>query len=286
MVGISMPRNLSSEELEKLFPDLKVIRRIGSGSFKVVYEVRKGDQHYALKILTDDVDYNRLYRETDAMRVIDSPFVAKLHEFQVTRNADISIAYILEEFIDGHELKTFTDNGRIYSAVELMTFLDQMLQGLEACWSKRIVHRDIKPANIMIRRDGSPVIVDFGLSRHLDLSSLTSTDHSFMGTGPFAPPELLQYSKHDIDSKTDLYSLGITAYMMCTGQHPYTDGRKKYPTTMSEMRDVQAVPPHELNSQIPESISRFVMRLMNRNRVDRFKDAAQARLKLSQIKTE
>lgn len=279
-----MSRNLSFDEIEQLIPNISVIRKVGSGVYKTVYQVRLNGNYHALKILDNDVDYNRLYRETEAMRLIDSPFVAKLHQFEVPRNSKGLIPYIIEEFIDGQELKAVIDSGKIYSQSELWNFLNEILQGLEACWSHQIVHRDIKPANIMIRKSGSPVIIDFGLSRHLDLSTLTSTEHSTMGTAVFAPPELLKYTKSAIDGKTDLYSLGITAYMICTGRHPYTDGTKRHPTTIDEMEKFQPLHPHVLNNQISQPLSRFILRLMNRDRVDRFRDAFQAREKLYKLK--
>ena len=176
------------------------------------------------------------------------------------------------------------DKGNIFSPEDTLSFLDKVLQGLEACWEKRIVHRDIKPANIMLRTNGSPVIVDFGLSRHLELTSLTPTEYpGAIGTLLFAPPELLSYTKNDIDSKTDLYSLGITVYMMMTGQHPYINLRNPPKNVMYALMNTAAIAPHLLNPAIPESLSRFVLRLMKRNRVDRPRDAAQARSKLSEL---
>lgn len=278
---------LTPEEVQLLFPDLSVIRFVGKGSFKFVYEVYSNNVRCALKILTDDVDYNRLGRETDAMRIINSPFVAKLYEFLMVRKPEFSVEYILEEFIEGDDLKKYIDNFKIYTAHETIIFLDQILQGLEACWENKIVHRDIKPANIMVRNDGSPVIVDFGLSRHLDMSSLTSTNFGgTIGTPYFAPPELLEYTKNDIDSKTDLYSLGVTVYMMCTGRHPYSDVSGDYPRSIVDLLTKTALPPHEINPEIPESLSRFILRLMDRHRVKRPRDATQARNKLSQLRLE
>jgi eukaryotic-like serine/threonine-protein kinase len=277
----------SLEDIKKLFPQFEIVKRVGQGSFKVVYEVFNDSQHMALKVLHGELDFTRLIRETDAMRIVQSPYVAKLYEFQVKRSSEISIAYILEEYIEGEELNSILDRGKIYSPKESVLFLEGALKGLEACWEKRIVHRDIKPANIMVRKDETPVIVDFGLSRHLDLTSLTPTDNiGVIGTPLFAPPEVLRYRKNDIDSKTDIYSLGVTLYMMLTGEHPYLDLKNLRNVTMNDLLYNPIKPPNEIIPHIPDSLSRFIMRMINRNRVDRPKDATHALSRLAQVKRD
>ncbi len=272
------------EDVRRLFPNLQIIRQVGQGAFKLVFEAYREEERLALKILSPDVDLVRLRREASALKAIQSPFVPKLIEFKVEESDQISIAYLLEEFIEGEELWANLQRGSIYSPSELISFLDMVLQGLEACGSKRIIHRDIKPQNIVVRSDGTPVIVDFGLSRHLDLSSLTPTGATgIIGTPAYAPPEVLRYSKREIDGKSDLYSLGITAYMMATGRHPFIDINNPGEDWYSKMLAAQAQPPSEINQAIPANLSKYIMRLIKPNRIDRFKDASHARNKLQEL---
>ncbi len=272
--------NYTVTQLQEIFPELEIRRQVGNGAFKVVFEAMRGEYRFALKVLGDNIDFTRLRREVSAMRLLESPYIAKLERFEIRDTPSLSIAYLLEDFIEGNELKKIVDNGKIYTPHEILTFLDKVLQGLETCWAKRIVHRDIKPANIMIRDNGDPVLVDFGLSRHLDQTSLTPTENPFIiGTPLFAPPEVLKYKKDEIDSKTDLYSLGVTSYMMVTGIHPYVPSLQGVSSEEAFQRLLSspAQAAHELNSGIPVPLSKFIMRLINRNRVDRPKDASHAR---------
>lgn len=194
--------DLRIETVRTAFPLLHITRVLGQGAYKVVFEAFREGEVFALKILKEEIDYNRLVREASTMRLIDSPYIAKLFEFQILQVGSASVPYLLEEYIEGKSLNDELQQRRIIPPIQVVQFLDQALQGLEAMWAKRIVHRDIKPDNIMLRGNGSPVIVDFGLSRHLDLTSLTPSEAhgTMMGTPAFAPPELLRYDKSLIDS--------------------------------------------------------------------------------------
>ena len=99
---------------------------------------------------------------------------------------------------------------------------------------KDIVHRDIKPANIRVRPDGSPVIIDFGLARHLMLADLTNTsDGAAIGTPRYFAPEQFDGTKHDIDHRTDLFALGILMYEALTGEPPFYSPKM---TTRAQLR--------------------------------------------------
>ena len=101
-------------------------------------------------------------------------------------------------------------------------FFSALCNGLFAMNEKGIVHRDIKPANIRVRPNGSPVIIDFGLSRHLNLPDLTQTiDGAAIGTPRYFAPEQFDGTKDDIDHRTDLFALGILLYEALTGESPF-----------------------------------------------------------------
>lgn len=172
----------------------------------------------------------------------------------------------------------------MYELESALQFLDMTLQGLEACAAKNIVHRDIKPENIIIRPDGSPVIIDFGIARHLDQTSLTETSRMWgICTPPYAPPEVLRYQKNQIDGKSDLFSLGITAYEAMTGVHPLWVRGDRDELNYERMLNQDPKPLADLDPTIPDEISKFILRMMNKDRFRRFRDAHIARESLRRI---
>jgi eukaryotic-like serine/threonine-protein kinase len=273
------------EYVRTCIPDLQIERGLRKSGQKAAFEVfRNGSEHLALKVY-DIENIRRIDRELRATFKIDSPYVIKMHEFYIKVTRDFEIAYSLEEFIEGEEMGDRLSRRQLYSPKEAIGLLKMLLEGLEACSSKDIVHRDIKPGNIMLRKDGSPVIIDFGLARHLELESLTPTEWMIgPGTPNFAPPEVLENKKGLITGKSDLYSLGITAYMMVLGRHPYLVGGESREDGYEKMLRARAIYPHQLNSEIPESLSYFVMTLMAREIIDRFRDAGHALEALQKIR--
>jgi serine/threonine-protein kinase len=128
----------------------------------------------------------------------------------------------VEEFIEGKDLKDLLIPGKPWPIKDVAKFFSAVCDGLFAMKGKDIVHRDIKPANIRVRSDGSPVIIDFGLSRHLNLPDLTLTaDGAAIGTPRYFAPEQFEGTKHDIDHRTDLFALGILIYEALTGESPF-----------------------------------------------------------------
>ncbi|MFW5803669.1 MAG: serine/threonine protein kinase, partial [bacterium] len=162
-----------------------------------------------------------------------------------------------------------------------ISFLDKMLCGLEEIWNFEVVHRDITPGNIMMKPDGSPVIIDFGIARYLDKTSLTGT-YLAQGpcTPPFAPPEVLTNNKEQIDCRSDLFSLGIVVYIMTTGIHPIWDNSKSAKENRMNMIEKQ-IP--SLKDHLGE-IGRFIDRMVQKEPYKRFRNPTMARKILDKYK--
>lgn len=160
----------------------------------------------------------RMVRECSLLRQLDNTYFPKNYD----AGLDIGAMTLttVEEYIEGDTLmnrsKDFSDKASIKK------LLLQMIEGLEIVWNMNIVHRDLKPANIIIRPDGSPCIIDFGIARFLDLDSLTDTLSPIGPNTPlYASPEQMTNSKHLIDMRTDFYALGIIALELYLGVHPF-----------------------------------------------------------------
>ena len=162
---------------------------------------------------------NRIKREVDILKEIDSPFFPKNYEF---KSNDLGEFIIIEQYINS---KTLTECKELFIGNEkkVLELFKQLVEGLETIWNKRIVHRDLKPDNILIVADGSPVIIDLGIARVLDEKSLTNTIQSSGPCTPiYASPEQLANKKQSIDVRTDFYSLAIIIGELILGEHPFS----------------------------------------------------------------
>jgi len=175
-----------------------------------------------LKIVEGNAE--RVMREIQIItenKFINVPLLLEMKPYEINDNNGI---YIFEEFIDGLTLRKIISLGKL-SLPEAMGLMESILEVIVQMEEQRVVHRDIKPDNIIKCKNGEWHLIDFGIARGLDLSSLTYTE---VKIGPHTPgygaPELFQYSKRDIDSRADLFSLGVVLFEAVTGKHPFVKG--------------------------------------------------------------
>ncbi len=164
----------------------------------------------------------RISREVGLLADIDSNYYPKHFGFVVEAKSGEFL--IVEERIEGQPLnlcmEAFSDE------VHIIRLLKSLIDGLDLLWQQRVVHRDIKPQNIIIRTDGSPVIIDLGIARLLDLSSLTMAGAALGPCTPaYASPEQLQNNKMIIGPRSDFFALGLLSLQLCLGFHPFDPER-------------------------------------------------------------
>lgn len=223
---------------------------IDAGVYKETYKIRIQNSLYALKVFKPEKKSERCGREIEAMRRLQCSNIARLICVDELVDGTLSILYFVEEYLDGGTLTQHIGSGAltIGAAVKIG---HNMISALEETYAERIVHRDIKPDNIMFRVTDTgleAVLVDFGLVRDLDASSLTQ---AFQIRGPgspyFAAPEQLNNEKPLIDWRTDQFSLAVTLCVSVFGRHPYESG--------SAEQTVEAVAARgKMNIEIKEAI--------------------------------
>lgn len=152
---------------------------------------------------------------------IHVPKILEIESYQIDGEEGM---YLYEQYIDGLTLKEQLKKGPL-SLADTMDLAECMLSVIVQMEEQKIVHRDIKPDNMIQGISGEWFLIDFGIARVLDLNSLTMTEAR---VGPHTPgygaPELFQYSKHDIDSRADIFSLGVVLFEAVTGKHPFLKG--------------------------------------------------------------
>jgi serine/threonine protein kinase len=196
---------------------------LGRGGMGTVYRAHHIglDKPVALKVLAGHLEADaefveRFQREARAAAKVEHPNVIQV----LNVDEEKSQHFIIMQFIDGENLEQMLDrNGKLDLQTATRIARDAAA-GLEGLHAKSIVHRDIKPANIMLARDGSVKITDFGLARNLKaVSNFTTVSGAFMGTPGFIAPE--QVDGPAVDARADLYSLGVVYYMMLSNELPF-----------------------------------------------------------------
>lgn len=218
-----MPYRVDIKDAEKIFPDYTFVRSLTPSEQKAAFHVKdKAGTDLCLKMIAPNYERDRLDREIQALQTINHPNVVKLIEYTFSSKPGNQRHYIVEEFIEGQDLTAVLIPGKPWTTKAVAEFFSSLCDGLFAMKEKEIVHRDLKPANIRVRPDESPVIIDFGLARHLNLPDITLTiAGAAIGTPRYFAPEQFDGTKHDIDHRTDLFAVGILMYEALTGESPF-----------------------------------------------------------------
>lgn len=201
----------------------KIIKDLPAGGQKHVWLAELVDDGNKLavvkqSIISSSISLQRMVREFTLLRKLDSPFFPKNYDAGFDF-ATMTLTTV-EEYIEGDTLQN--KRGDYTDWLSISTLLLKLIDGMEVVWKHNIVHRDLKPANIIIRPDGSPCIIDFGIARFLDLDSLTNTlSPSGPRTPLYASPEQMRNDKHLIDMRTDFFAMGIVAMELYLGVHPF-----------------------------------------------------------------
>jgi serine/threonine protein kinase len=205
----------------KTISHYKITEKLGGGGMGIVYKAEdtKLIRTVALKFLppelTRDPDSKkRFIHEAQAASALQHNNICTIHDVDETEDGQ---SFIVMDFYDGETLKKKIERKPL-DIDESIEISIQVAQGLDKAHKKDIVHRDIKPANIMITEEGTPKIVDFGLAKLTSFTRLTKEGVS-VGTVAYMSPE--QTKSEEVDSRSDIWSLGIVLYEMITGQMPF-----------------------------------------------------------------
>ena len=182
---------------------------------------------------------------------------------------DGDIAFLVMEYIQGDDLKHHLDRGVRYSLEQSLKMIRDLLAALDYAHKAGIVHRDIKPANLLIEPGGKVKLTDFGVARIQDSGEATRTQGSMVGTLKYMAPEQVQGLK--IDSRADLFSVGVVLYQLLTDKRPF-DGDNDF-SIIHQIIGHTPPPPSLFNSKLPTAIDAVVARALAKDRDQRFASA-------------
>ena len=236
----------------------ELLEVIGSGGMAVVYKAKchRLNRLVAVKVLksdlADDADFRRRFHdESQAVAMLSHPNIVSVYD--VSRGDP---EYIVMELIDGITLKQYMERRKSLNWREALHFITQIIKGLSHAHSRGIVHRDIKPQNIMVLRDGSVRVADFGIAS-LSNSANTMTQEA-LGSVHYISPE--QAKGNRPDARSDIYSAGVVLYEMLTNRLPF-EGDNAVSVAIQHLNSVP-LSPRDINPEVPEALEKICMKAM------------------------
>lgn len=248
----------------------EILEVIGEGGMAIVYRAldHRLNRDVAVKIMRDEMAADEEFRrrfctESHAVAMLSHPNIVAVYD--VSHNDNVE--YIVMELVDGITLKQYIERKGVVAWKEVVHFTKQISKALAHAHERGIIHRDIKPQNIMLLRDGTIKVGDFGIAA-LE-NEVYENNGEAIGSIHYIAPE--QARGECPDARSDIYSLGVMMYEMLTGGLPFT-GNTLCEIAVQHM-NAKPVPPHEKNPEIPLELERITLKAMSAELSERYQSA-------------
>lgn len=267
--------------------DFQLLRQLGRGAMASVYlaEQQSLSRRVAVKVLAselcrDQAYVDRFQHEARAAASLTHPGIVQVYEVGATEIAGVRRHYIAQEYVAGGTLGREVQRSGVLKPARVLDVLWQVTSALEAAAERRLVHRDIKPDNLMLDRSGGVKVADFGLARLVEANGPRMTQAGIaMGTPLYMSPE--QIEGGDVDARSDLYSLGVTAYQLLAGDPPFT-GETPLSVAVQHLNNAPD-PVTERCPSAPASLASTIDRLIAKKPDDRFGSPAKLLSHLAEV---
>jgi len=262
----------------------RLLRPLGKGGMGAVFLAQHEmmRRQCAIKVLPQtQIDkhssvLDRFYVEAQAVASLDHPNIVRAYDVSKEVKDNKEIHYLVMEFVEGQDAQATVQETGPLDYVKAAEIIRQTANGLAHAHENGLIHRDIKPANLLLDKKGMVKILDLGLARFHDDSgaaSLTAAhNETVLGTADYLSPEQALNS-HNVDARTDIYSLGCTAYFLLTGHPPFPDGSVAQRLVAHQVK--QPKPISDERRDVPPELAAIVSKMMAKNPDDRFPTAAE-----------
>lgn len=259
----------------------QVEARIGSGGMAEVYRGFDPvlNRTVAIKVLhsqfaRDTSFVQRFRREAQAAARLNQPNIVGVYD----TGSDDGTQYIVMEFIEGRTLAEFMSTGRRPTPVQAAEIAQKIAAAIAAAHAQGVIHRDIKPGNVMVTRDGTVKVMDFGIARVLGPETAPQTS-AVLGTASYLSPEQAQGGP--VDARTDIYSLGAVLYELLTGRPPFI-GDTSVAVAYKQVNETPGLP-SSINPDVPPRLDAVVMKALSKNPSNRYQTAQEFSADLGRV---
>lgn len=261
-----------------------LVEKLGEGGMGVVYsadDARLG-RTVAIKFMPESVSEDaeslqRFEKEARAASAINHANLCTIHDIGDFEGRP----YLVMELLEGETLKELVADGPLHFD-QLVDIAGQLASALDAAHESNIIHRDVKPANIMMTGRGTAKLLDFGLAKMSQATTALDQDMTIdhqsrtqpgvvMGTVAFMSPE--QARGEELDNRSDLFSLGVVLYELATGEHPFEN--PAIAVTFASILSKDVPPPSQINSDIPRALDVMILKLLEKEKENRYQSAAE-----------
>ncbi len=291
--------SVGEERVGDVIGRYKLLEKIGEGGFGVVYRAEQSEpvrRHVALKIIKLGMDTKsvvaRFEAERQALALMEHPSIARVLDGGATPSGRL---YFVMELVRGVRITEYCEANQTPLDERLRLFV-QLCHAIQHAHQKGVIHRDLKPSNVLVTtQDGKPTpkVIDFGIAKAIEEpltpKTILTNFHAFIGTPAYTSPEQAEMTGSDVDTRSDIYSLGVLLYELLTGVTPFDateltqsglDGMRRMirevepPTPSTRLRRTLAgKPAHQKSVQVDRDLDWIVMKCLEKDRARRYSTA-------------
>jgi predicted Ser/Thr protein kinase len=254
----------------------EILIKVASGAMGAVYrakDLRRGGQEVALKVLlqgnkADLEDVERFQREARSLKRLNHPAIVRFYDYGVHEGCP----FVAMDFVAGTTFESIMTGGSL-PIEKGIVILEEVARAVDHAHSHGVVHRDLKPANVLIGADGRARITDFGLAKILDEGTNLTRSGDLIGTPLYMSPEQIRGDLAALGPSSDVWSLGVTLYLLLTGQQPF--GAKTIDEVALRVKNEEPIPPRKLKPELAPELEQIVLAALTKDPRQRYQSAGE-----------